>query len=112
MRREVVCLATEAVEGASLPLEGIDDIHGSHGLATRVLGVRYSIPNNVLKEDLEHSTGLFIDQAGDTLHTTTTSQTPDSRLGNALDIVTKNLPVTLCTALSETLAALATTRHD
>jgi hypothetical protein len=113
MHRAVcACLATEAVKGASLPLEGIYDIHGSHGLATRVLGVRYGVANNVLKEDLEHSTGLFIDQAGDTLNATTTSQTPDCRLGNALDIVTKNLPVTLCTALSETLAALATSRHD
>lgn len=42
-----------------------------------------------------------------TLDTTTTRQTADGGLGNTLDIVTKNLAVTLGTALSETLAALA-----
>jgi hypothetical protein len=66
-------LTTEAVEGASLPLEGIDHIHGSHGLAASVFSVGDCVPNDVLKEDLQHSTSLFVDQAGDTFHTTTTS---------------------------------------
>ena len=43
----------------------------------------------------------------DTLDTTTTSETSDGGLGNALDVVTKNLAVTLGTALAEALAALA-----
>ena len=42
-----------------------------------------------------------------TLDTTTTSETSDSGLGNTLNVVTKNLSVTLGTALAETLAALA-----
>lgn len=33
---------------------------------------------HVLEEDLEDTTGLFIDETGDTLHTTTTSETTDS----------------------------------
>ena len=43
----------------------------------------------------------------DTLDTTTTSETPDGGLGDTLDVVTKNLSVTLGTALAEALAALA-----
>ena len=43
----------------------------------------------------------------DTLDTTTTGETSDSGLGNTLNVVTKNLSVTLGTALSKTLAALA-----
>lgn len=43
-----------------------------------------------------------------TLDTTTTSKTADSGLGDALDVVTKNLSVTLGTALAETLATLST----
>lgn len=43
----------------------------------------------------------------DTLDTTSTSETSDGRLGDALDVVTKNLAVALGTALAETLAALA-----
>ena len=33
---------------------------------------------HVLEEDLEDTTGLFIDETRDTLHTTTTSETTDS----------------------------------
>jgi hypothetical protein len=44
----------------------------------------------------------------DTLDTTTTSETSDSGLGNTLDVVTKNLAVTLGTALAKTLSALST----
>jgi hypothetical protein len=77
-----------------------------------MLGVGDSVSNDVLKEDLEHSTGLLIDQSGDSLNATKTGQTPDSRLGNALDVVTKHLAMTLSTALAKTLAAFATSRHD
>jgi hypothetical protein len=63
-----------------------------------VLGVRDSITHNVLQEDLEHTTGLLIDQAADALDTTTTGQTPDGGLGDALDVVTQNLPVALGSA--------------
>jgi hypothetical protein len=43
----------------------------------------------------------------DTLDTATAGQTPDGGLGDALDVVTENLPVALGTALAEALAALA-----
>jgi hypothetical protein len=43
----------------------------------------------------------------DTLDTTTTSETSDSGLGNTLDVVTKNLAVTLGATLAEALATLA-----
>lgn len=42
------------------------------------------------------------------LDTTTTCETPDSRLGYTLDVVAKNLSVTLGTTFAKTLAALAT----
>jgi hypothetical protein len=43
-----------------------------------------------------------------TLDTTTTSKTSDSGLGDTLDVVTKNLAMTLGSALSKTLATFAT----
>jgi ABC-type transporter Mla subunit MlaD len=76
-----------------------------------VLSVGHCITHNVLQEHLEHTTGLLVDQAADTLDTTTTSQTPDSGLGDALDVVAEHLPVALGSALSESLATLAATRH-
>ena len=74
------CLTSEAVEGASLPLEGIDDIQGSDGLTTSVLSVGDGVTDDVLKEDLEDTPGLLVDEARDTLDTTTTSETANSGL--------------------------------
>lgn len=43
----------------------------------------------------------------DTLDTTTTCETADGWLGDALDVVAQDLPVTLRTALAEALATFA-----
>ena len=88
-------LSAETVQGLSLPLEGIDNIHGSDSLSAGMLRVSDTITDNILKEDFEDTTGLLIDQTRDTLDTTTTSQTTNGRLGNTLDIVTKHLTMTL-----------------
>lgn len=66
----------------------------------------------------------------DTLDTTSSSKSSDGGLGNTpaddtvsrgkrtrnesnlLDVVTKDLPVSLGTALTETLATFSSTRHD
>ena len=47
----------------------------------------------------------------DALDTTAASQTADRGLGDALDVVTQHLAVTLRAALAQTLATFATTRH-
>ena len=94
-----------------MTLEGVDDVHGSDSLPLGVLGVGDGISDDVLKEDLEDTTGLFVDEAGDTLDTTTTSQATNSRLGDTLDIVTKNLAMTLGAPLSESLASLTASSH-
>ena len=94
-----------------MALERIDNIHGSHGLATSVLGIGHGIADDVLEEHLEDRAGLLIDEARDTLHATTARQTADGRLGDALDVVSQHLAVTLSAALAETLTALATSGH-
>jgi len=45
---------------------------------------------------------------GNTLDTATTCETADGRLGDALDVVAKNLAVTLGTTLAETFSTFAT----
>jgi hypothetical protein len=79
-------LTSESVEGAALPPEGVDNVHGSDCLPLGVLGVGDSVPDDILKEDLEDIPGLFLDEARDTLDTTTASQKPDGGLGDALDV--------------------------
>ena len=37
---------------------------------------------NILKENLQYATGLFVDKTGDTFDTTTTSETTNSGLGD------------------------------
>ena len=67
-----------------MALERVDHVHGRDGLALGVLAIGHSIADHVLQEDLEHGPGLFVDEAGDPLHTTTSGQTADGRLGDAL----------------------------
>ena len=105
-------LSAEAVEGLSLSLEGVDDVHGRDGLAAGVLGVGDGVTDDVLEEDLEDAAGLLVDETGDTLDTATTGETADGGLGDALDVVAKDLSVTLGAALSESLASLSSSRHD
>ena len=105
-------LPAEAVEGAALALEGVDDVHGGDGLAASVLGVGHGITDDVLEEDLEDGPGLLVDEAGDALDATTACQAADGGLGDALDVVAKDLAVALGAALTETFTSLTTSRHD
>ena len=104
-------LTSESVQSASLPLEGIDNIHGGDSLPLGVFGVGDGIPDDVLEEHLQHATGLLVDEAGDTLHTSTTRQTPDGGLGDALDVIPQHLTVPLGASLSQSLASFAASSH-
>ena len=70
------------------------------------------ISDDSLKEGLEDTSGLFVDHGADTLDTSTASETTDGRLGDTLDVVSKNLAVALGSSLSESLSALSTCRED
>ena len=45
--------ASEAVESSPLPLESVDDVHGSDSLPLGVLGVGHSVTDDVLQEHLQ-----------------------------------------------------------
>ena len=102
------CLAAEAVERLALALERVDDVHGGDGLPAGVLGVGDRVTDHVLEEDLEDAAGLFVDQAGDALDATTSGQSSNGGLGDTLDVVTKNLAVTLGASLSESFSSFTT----
>ena len=65
------------------------------------LRIGHTVTNDILKEDLQDSTGLFIDQSTDALDSTTASKTANGGLGNTLDVITKDLAMALSTTLSE-----------
>jgi hypothetical protein len=146
-------LCAETVEGPALSLERVNDIERGDGLPLGVLSVGDRVADDVLElsecqqefgsppprniagthEDLEDTSGLLVDESGDTLDTTSSRQTADSGLGDTpgesvsegnilvryiravhhlLDVVSQHLPVALRTALAETLAALSSSGHD
>ena len=105
-------LTAESVQGTSLAFQSVDDVHGGDGLSLGVLGVGDGITDDVLKENLQDTTGLFVDEARDTLDTTTTSQTTDSGLGDTLDVITQHLTMTLGASLSQSFSSFAASRHD
>merc|ERR1719500_1504033 len=104
-------LSAETVEGAALPLEGVDHVHGGDGLPLSVLGVGHGVADHVLEEDLEDAPGLLVDEARDSLDAAPPGEAPDGGLGDALDVVTKDFAVPLGASLAQPLAALATSSH-
>jgi hypothetical protein len=91
--------------------QGVDDVHGSHGLAVSVLSVGGGVTKNLLEEETESSTALVVDLARDTLDSSTTSETTKSGLGDSSDGLLEGLTVTITSSLSETLSSLSATRH-
>jgi hypothetical protein len=104
-------LASEAVQRTTLTLQRIHDIHGGNSLALGVFSVGDSIANDVLKKDLENTSCLLVYQTGDTFNSSSTCQSTNGRLCNALDVVTKYLTMTLCASLAESLASFTASRH-
>ena len=107
----VNCLTTKTVQGTSLALQSVDNVHCCNSLSLGMLCVGNSIPDDVLEEDFQDASRFLVDETADTLHATTTSKTSDCRLCDTLDVVTQDLPVTLGASLSETFASFATTSH-
>ena len=95
-----------------MPLESVDDVHGGDSFPLCVLSVSHGIPDDVLQEDLQNSTSLLIDESRDPLDSSTAGQSPDGRLGDALDVVPQHLAMTLGFSLSESLSSFATSTHD
>jgi hypothetical protein len=52
-----------------------------------MLSVGDGISDDVLKEDLKNTTGLFVDKTRDTFDTTSSCKTSDGWLCDALDVV-------------------------
>merc|ERR1740131_432191 len=105
-------LTSKSIQSTSLSLESIDYIHSCDSLPLGVFSVGDSVSDHVLKEHLQHTTGLLVDKSRDTLDSTTTSQTSDGGLGDTLDIISQHLAMTLGASLAKSLSSFATSSHD
>ena len=81
-------LTTKTVQGTTLPLQRVDNIHGSDSLPLGMFGIRNSISDNILQEHFQHASRLFIDEDRDPLDSSTTGQASDGRLRDSLDVIT------------------------
>merc|ERR1719295_1467406 len=104
-------LASETIQGATLPLEGINNIHGSDSLPLGVLGVGDSVPDDILKEHLQDSPSLLVDKTRDPLHSTPPGQSPNSRLGDPLDVISQHFAMPLGSSLAQSLTSLSSASH-
>ena len=93
-------LSSKAIEGPSLPLQGIDNVKGCDCLTTSVLSVGDCIPDDILQEHLEDASGLLINESRDTLDTSTASKSADGWLCDSLNVVSEHLSMALGTTLS------------
>ena len=100
--------AAEAVESSSLSLEGVDDVESGDGLSLGVLGVGDGVPDHIFEENFKNTSGLFVDKTGDALNATSAGQSANGGLGDALDVVAKDLAVALGASLSESLSSFTT----
>ena len=104
-------LATETVQSAALALQSVDDVHGGDRLAFGVFGVGDGIADHVLQEHFQDAPGLLVDEARDTLHTATTSQSTDGGLGDALDVVAQHFAMPLGASLAQAFSSFAASGH-
>ena len=104
-------LPSEAVQSSALSLESVDDVECGDGLSARVLGVSHRVTNDVLEKDLQDATSLFVDETTDALDASSSGETADGGLGDALDVIAKDLAVALGASLAETLSSLSSSGH-
>ena len=78
-------LSSEPVESPSLPLEGVDHVHGGDRLSLAVRGVGDGIADHALEESLEDLAGVVVDVVGDPLDSATPREPPDGRFGDPFE---------------------------
>jgi hypothetical protein len=94
-----------------LTFQGVDNIHSGDCLPLGVLCVGDSITDHVLQENFEYTSSFFVDESADSLDSTSAGQSTDGGLRDTLDVITKNLSVTLGASLSKSFSSFTTSRH-
>lgn len=103
-------LFLKAVEGLSLALQCVHNIHGGDSLSPGVFRVSNSVSDDILEKQLQNSASFFIDETSNALDTTATSQSADSGLCDALDVVSENLSVAFGPTFAQSLSVFSFSR--
>merc|ERR1719430_1157825 len=103
--------STKSVESTSLSLKSVHYVHGSNRLPLSMLRVGDCVPDHILQEYFKDASSFFINEARDPFHTSPSGQTPYCRFSDALNIITKHLPVPLSTTFAKALPTFPSSRH-
>ena len=106
-----VLLTSKTIEGPPLAFQSVHHVHSSDCFTFRVLSVGNRVTNNILQKNFEHTSRFLIDQAGNSLDSTTACQSANGRFCDPLDVVTQNLSVTFRPTFSQSFASLTASRH-
>ena len=60
---ERASLTSESVQGTSLSFQSVDNVHSGDSLSLGVLSVSDCITDNIFQENLEDTSGFFINQS-------------------------------------------------
>ena len=82
-----------------MSLEGVDDVKRDDGFAAGMLSICDRVANDGFEEHLEDIAGFLVDETGDALDAATACESTNRRLGDALDVVTKDLAMALGASL-------------
>ena len=93
-------LTSETVQSAALSLESVHYVKSSDSLAAGMLSIGHSVANHILEEHFQYTSCLLVNETRDTLDTTSSCETADCGLCDALDVISENLAMSLGSALA------------
>ena len=83
--RRVSISTSETIKSSALSLKSIYNVHSGDCLSSGVLGVCNCISDNLFKEGSEDSSGVVVDEAGDSFNTTSSAESSDCWFSDTID---------------------------
>ena len=106
MRRRF--LSPESVQSASLAFKSVDDVQSSDSLSLSMFSISDSVSDDDFKENLQNTSSFLLDESRNTLDSTSTGQSTDGGFSNTLDVIAKDLSVTLGASFSKSFSSFTT----
>jgi len=101
------------IKCAALSLKRAHDVHGRDGFSSGVLSVNDGVVKDVFEIRPEDIAYFVVYETRDALNTTAARETANGGLGDALNVVAKNLSVAFWDdSLSECFSLFSLSRHD
>ena len=76
-----------------------------------MLSVRDGVADDIFQEHFQDTPCLLIDQAGDSLYSASSRQSPDGRFGDSLNVVTQHFAMAFRSSFSESFSSFSSSGH-